>query len=294
MLLELAIGDAYGAGFEYASEDFVMANNNQQNLGHGNLKYVKHPKFDLQPGSYTDDTQMSIAIAEFLIETASKQQECHSLTIADKFVEVFKRDPRQGYSKRLYALLDEVTNGSEFLDKINNNASNSGAAMRAAPIGVLPDVAQVCRYAAFQAGITHCAMTGTQSAVAAALMSHYFISGAGSKSDLREFVLDMVIEPPEEWRNPWHNPVGSQGYMAIAAALTAIEESAGLSALLQRCVSFTGDTDTVCAIAMGAASNCAEIEKNIPQNLIDGLENGTYGRDYMIELDKKLTELIVR
>jgi hypothetical protein len=39
---------------------------------------------------------------------------------------------------------------------------------------------------------------------------------------------------------------------------------------------------------MGPASFCKEIKQDIPQCLIDGLENGTYGKDYIIELDKQL------
>ena len=58
MLLELAIADAYGAGFEYANE--AIANNDLS-------RYVEHPRFRLNPSSYTDDTQMSIAIAEVIV-----------------------------------------------------------------------------------------------------------------------------------------------------------------------------------------------------------------------------------
>ncbi|MEH2331083.1 ADP-ribosylglycohydrolase family protein [Nostoc sp.] len=58
MLLELAIADAYGAAFEYAEE--TIANNDLS-------RYVEHPRFRLHPGSYTDDTQMSIAIAEVIV-----------------------------------------------------------------------------------------------------------------------------------------------------------------------------------------------------------------------------------
>lgn len=39
---------------------------------------------------------------------------------------------------------------------------------------------------------------------------------------------------------------------------------------------------------MGPASLCKEIRYDIPQCLIDGLENGPYGRDYIIELDEQL------
>ena len=66
MLLELAIGDAYGAGFEYADE--MIVNNNLS-------RYVEHPRFRLNPGSYTDDTQMSIAIAEVIVAQSPRTVE---------------------------------------------------------------------------------------------------------------------------------------------------------------------------------------------------------------------------
>ena len=60
MLLELAIGDAYGAGFEYVDREMIRQHNNLS-------CYVKHPRHNIQPGSYTDDTQMSLAIAETIV-----------------------------------------------------------------------------------------------------------------------------------------------------------------------------------------------------------------------------------
>jgi len=54
---------------------------------------------------------------------------------------------------------------------------------------------------------------------------------------------------------------------------------------------FTGDVDTVAAIALAAASNSPEITHDLPQTLIDTLENQTYGKDYLIELDQKLMSL---
>ncbi len=60
MLLELAIENAYAAGFEYVSSQIVQDGNNLSG-------YVQHPRHQIKPGCYTDDTQMSIAIAEILI-----------------------------------------------------------------------------------------------------------------------------------------------------------------------------------------------------------------------------------
>lgn len=53
-----AYADAYGAGFEYADE--MIVNNDLS-------RYVEHPRFRLIPGSYTDDTQMNVAITEVIV-----------------------------------------------------------------------------------------------------------------------------------------------------------------------------------------------------------------------------------
>lgn len=60
MLLEIGIFDAYGAGFEYSRPNGHRQNDLRQ--------YYSHPRFRQIPGRYTDDTEMSIMIAELLVE----------------------------------------------------------------------------------------------------------------------------------------------------------------------------------------------------------------------------------
>src|SRR2546421_316587 len=60
MLIEIAIGDAYGAGFEYVAEYLVRERNNL-------AAYIQHPRHHLAPGCYTDDTQMTIAVVEAML-----------------------------------------------------------------------------------------------------------------------------------------------------------------------------------------------------------------------------------
>lgn len=54
MLLQGAIGDAYGAGFEFAERAIIDKENN---LTH----YRTHPRYQSIYKKYTDDTQMSLA-----------------------------------------------------------------------------------------------------------------------------------------------------------------------------------------------------------------------------------------
>lgn len=274
MLLELAVADAYGAGFEYVEEPRVRRFNDLS-------QYHKHPKFDIGNGKYTDDTQMSLAIAELLVEKA----EWTPLNIADKFVEVFRRDPRKGYARGFYQFLSDVKTGEEFLNKIHPDSDKSGAAMRASPIGFLPRINQVVEYATVQARLTHNTPQGINAAVASALMSHYFIHNLGRKKYLGTFI-ESIAEG--DWSKPFKGEVSEKGHASVCAAITAITNGNSLSNILKRCVDFTGDTDTVATIALAAASCSKEVKQDLPQHLADGLENGEYGKNYLIDLDKRL------
>jgi ADP-ribosyl-[dinitrogen reductase] hydrolase len=274
MLVELAIGDAYGAGFEYADRLFVRQYNDLSG-------YVKHPRHALKPGCYTDDTQMSLAIAELIIYDLPWNPE----TIAEKFVEVFKRDPRQGYSNRFYMFLKKVRNGQAFLDDIDPTSDKSGAAMRAAPLGVFSSIAEVTEKCAIQAKLTHNTPDGIHAAVAAALLAHYFVYRLGPKAEVGYFLEQHA---PGQWSEPWKGEVRSKGWMSVRAAVTALVRSDRLSVLLRNCVAFTGDVDTVAAIAMAAGAHSEEIVSDIPACLAKKLENRTFGRQYLLALDAQL------
>lgn len=76
--------------------------------------------------------------------------------------------------------------------------------------------------------------------------------------------------------------------MSVRAAITAVQEGVTLAEILKRSIAFTGDVDTVATIALGAAALSAEIEKDLPAILFEGLEDGEFGRNHILELDRKL------
>lgn len=275
MMVELAIGDAYGAGFEYAPPTFVARHNTVEG-------YVQHPThLDIAPGNYTDDTQMTLAVAELLVEGA----EWTPLALADRFVEVFHRDPRVGYAGRFHGFLQSVTSGSEFLKGIHPDSDKSGAAMRVAPVGLLPTVAEVRHHAALQARVTHDTPSGVASAEAAALAVHYCHHGLGRLQDVARWVSDQL---GTDWARPWQGKVGSKGAMSVRAALTALASARTLTELLHTCVAYTGDVDTVATIALAAATRSAEVANDLPEVLFRDLENGRYGQEYLADLDRRL------
>jgi ADP-ribosylglycohydrolase len=282
MLLELAIGDAYGAGFEYAPAEFVARHNTLDG-------YRQNPKYaGLRPGRYTDDTQMSIAIADHLLSGA----EWTADALADRFVTAYHRDPREGYSRAMRAALEASATGAEFqavMEARPFRSDRSGAAMRAGAIGLLGDVDEVLRCCDVQARVTHDSAGGAASARAAALAVHYCYHRLGPTSGLPGWVR-RTLGGDVEWDVPWRGEVGPLGVDSVRAAVTALAGASGLTGLLGACVGFTGDVDTVAAIALAAGSCAADLDHDLPPVLARDLENGEFGRDHLSVLDARLRD----
>jgi ADP-ribosylglycohydrolase len=288
MMLELAVADAYGACFETLSAKDIGDTND--------LSYHKR----LQPsiikrGKYTDDAQMSIGVAEAILE----RDEWTKLYLANKFVEVFRRDPRRGYTGPFFNILTECKTGGDLLQRVDGTSRKGGGCMRAGPCGLYPDLKDVEERAVEQAKVTHNSVVGVMSAAGAAFMVHYFAYDLGAKSDLREWMhknnlptkLTSGTVPDSEGEfRVWQpgQPVGNFGWSVVLAALEAIERTDSLAECLKQCVGWGGDTDTVATVALAAASWSKEMKKDLPAGLVDTLENGRYGKDYLIELDNKL------
>ncbi len=132
MLLNMAIADAYGAGFEFQSYERIKKYNTAQG-------YVNHSDSRLPLGHYTDDTQMALALAELMLSGKDWTPE----NIAQAFVDTFHRDPRKGYARGFYNFLQKTKSGADFLKHIKPDSEKSGAAMRSAPLGLFSDIQEV-------------------------------------------------------------------------------------------------------------------------------------------------------
>jgi hypothetical protein len=121
-------------------------------------------------------------------------------------------------------------------------------------------------------------------------MVHYLAFDLGPRHRLGRFVEQHV--PGAAWAEPWNGRVDMSGVSCVHAALTLVQEAAGLSQVLRYAVALGGDTDTVAAMAMFAASLCRDVAADLPQGLYDGLEDGPYGARYLRDLDVRLTGLM--
>jgi len=274
MILEGAIGDAYGAGFEFAEYEKIEAKNTL-------TQYESHPLFAEIKGKYTDDTQMAIAISELLLE----EETWTPLLIADKFVAVFKRDPRRGYAKRFYQFLMDIQDGQELLDKISPKSERNGAAMRAYPIGILKSEAEIIHKCDLQSNITHQTDKALIAAQAIALTNHYFIYKKGSKKHLLEYLGDAQ---KYNWRGQWRGEVKVNAIETVEAVLATLLEGESLKYLLKKSVNFGGDVDTVASLTLAIGQMSVEVEKDLPNWLYTDLENGQFGADFLRKLDASL------
>lgn len=309
MLIEMAVGDAYGSCFEMTDNDFVERNND--------LRYDINPRIlekypaDNQPklvpsGCYTDDTQMSLGIVEMMLDKNFDWYDKEA--IADIFLECFKRDERRGYTPYLFLTLMNSRSGKELLSKLSGDSDKSGAFMRAAPIGLYSDLDEVMEKAALQAMVTHDSWVGRNSAIGAAMMAHYFYHDLGPKDEMVQWLKDThfkhTLFSEKSFRvpsgvngfgvevKPWKQDqrVRVHGWDCFEAAVYVVNECDTMSDVLHLSVALGGDSDTVATVAAAVASCSKEISQDIPVQLIEGLENGSFGYKFLADLDLQLKE----
>ena len=297
MLLRIAQGDAYCHGVEYVKDPAIVADALKFE------RYVKHPTHSLDAGQYTDDTQMSIAVAGVLLtekdrhlaKVPSTVREMDDLRVAfvESFIDCFRRDPRDGYARGFQAFLESVVDARDFLRRINPDSDKNGAAMRSVPLGVLPTTALVEYAAGEQAKITHHTSGGVGSSMLTALLSHFALYHDAPLSEGREFLrAHFHMREDEEDIAPWPGgPVAGPGVgmKTFRAVMTLVSTETSLIGVAHKAIEWGGDVDSVLSIAWGIASTRMQGD-DLPPFFEGGLEDGTYGRDFLRDLGQKLME----
>lgn len=275
MLVEIAIGDAYGAGFEFCERGKIVRSNTLAG-------YVPH-ELGIEAGRYTDDTQMSIAVSEVLLS----QADLSSDAFADAFVRCYKRDARKGYAKGMQELLENCSDGAALRQRIRPQSRRNGAAMRSVPLGLIADRPLLVTTARAQAVVTHDTPEGVLSSQVVALMAHFVMHDEADLADLPGLILR---ETGFELLGDWQSEVECDAIQTLHAVNTALLRNRSQSALLRDCVNFGGDVDSVAAIAMGIASLTPEYARDVPAPLVDGLEDEGFGRSFLARLDASLAK----
>jgi ADP-ribosylglycohydrolase len=294
MLLFICMADAYALAAEYLKE-------NEHNDHIENIKkytnYQQHPKHLQAPGTFSDDGEMSCAIANVLLNydyPFTKEQ------FADAFVAEFIRGgKRRGYSRGFQSVLDECETGGDLLEKVSGTSEKNGACMRAVPLGVIPDIHEMLNTAVLQASITHNTEPAIFSSKTVGLMSRFSLYTNDPFSKMGEFCIEF-LEPEERdkysyvFKTPWQGrvigtdsvPVSITTVHAVHHLLTNYNS---LMEIMNGVIDFGGDTDSVAAIAWGIASARYKYE-NIPGFMHQCLEpnNINTGESYLMSLGSRL------
>lgn len=290
MLLRIAQGDACAVAVEYVRRE------KYPDLFEEVLKlekYQEHPTYHaLAPGMYTDDTQMSIAVSELLLAD-------ESLTVdrfRERFFLVFKRDPRDGYSRGFQKLLNECKTVDELKERLVPNSTKNGAAMRSVPFGVLASPRDAMHLAKLQAAVTHATRDGELTAQAVALMSHFTLHTDIPFSEMMDWCSQYLPEVFDEFWHDWDGYVADRtseggfdvGMNTVWAVTTLLQREKSLIDILRKTIEWGGDTDSVCAIAWGIASARYQDEQ-LPEFLEKDLEwDGNYGTSFLKTLGNDL------
>ena len=275
MLLEIAIGDAYGAGFEFAHREKIDRHNDLS-------AFIPH-ELGIAAGHYTDDTQMSVAVAETMLSGVPLSSD----TFADAFVRCYRRDPRKGYATGFQALLDACEDGAALRQRIRPDSRRNGAAMRAVPLGLIANKQELLAAATAQARVTHDTEEGVISARIVALMAHLLLH---QRMPLVQLPSSILVETGFRLRLDWDAEVKCDANETMHAVATALLRNRSQASLLRDCVNFGGDVDSVAAIALGLSSLTHEYAKDLPEHLGRTLESGEFGSRFMSMLDGRLAE----
>lgn len=281
-LVDGAIADAYGMGFEFRDAEYVRTLNDLKTFRPHGLAP------ELPGGKYGDDTQMALAVSDVLLahrDTLLDDGSVPPEAWADAIVKRFKADPRHGYSQNFRLLLESCETGADLLLQCHKTSETCGAAIRAAPIGWLPDEILVLRTAADQARITHDTPQAVEAAGAVALAAHYFLWDKGMKEGLGSY-LNQWTNTGFDWNEAWKGPVSTKAYDVVRAAITAIMQGDTPAEVLKACIAFTGDVDSVAAVAMGVCGCSPEMSEGLPRELFTGFTDPGY--DELFNQDEAL------
>ena len=225
------LGDMIGAPYEFdrgnKTKEFPLFSRNSQ---------------------FTDDSVMTIAVAEALIDTFGQSDAEIKEAIISSMQKWGKRYPNAGYGGMFgrWLFAKEPKPYGSF---------GNGSAMRVSSVGWLyDDIDTTRKMAALTAEVTHNHPEGIKGAEATA--SAIFLARTGhSKDEIRQYVIKEfeydLSRTCDEIRPTYHHVESCQE--TVPEAITAFLEGTDFEDVIRTAVSLGGDCDTLTCIAGGIA-----------------------------------------
>jgi ADP-ribosylglycohydrolase len=299
-LLGTFIGDALGMPFEGQTHHEIAVQWN-----------ADYPMLDarLGKGTYTDDTQMTIALAESLTHCGK----FNGRDAAQRFLTNYQ--PDRGYGMGTRSVLQTLKIGTPWDQAASviypEGSFGNGAAMRVAPVGLFyrNDPQQLRQAAENSAAITHTHPLGKEGAAVQAMAVALAANSDPDNFDPPRFIQQLTDFARED-RFPFPEQIAALAKLLKEdPALDEVADRLGndvrahhsvptaIYMFLSRPWSFKeavahavllgGDTDTIAAMTGAIAGAFLGIE-SIPTEWMNELENDEKGRDYVTNLSEKL------
>jgi poly(ADP-ribose) glycohydrolase ARH3 len=304
-LLGTACGDILGAAVEGSSARDIREL-------YGEIRDFAEPGRGF--GCYTDDTQMTIALATSLVEHG-RVDAAHVSAKYAEFYEIWR-----GYGGAAHRVMRLLQDGGDYWGtgrlQFPEGSFGNGGAMRIAPVGLAyrhatDDVlleavedALVCTHVHTEA-IDGALVQAKAVALAATTELNTFDPKtfvSALSSVCRTDVMAMKLRTLAEGLHHKDEDVyvigrvgnGIRASQAVAAALWAfLRYGKTPEECIIRAVGFGGDTDTIGAMA-GALVGALHGSSWIPARWYDNIENGVHGRDEILAVGKELAAIDVR
>ncbi len=285
-MLGLAIGDALGGPTEFVTYDRIRVRYPPD----GVRDFVGYR--GLPPGSYTDDTEMTMALAYGLLSAADFEFETIMQSVASEFIKWGNTvSGSRAPGNTCMSSVKKLASGIHWSMSGKNNSNGCGAVMRTAPVGLVfrSNVEMLTRIARGCAEITHGHPAAGASSIAASYIVARLIEGESMEEavDGARAITRGLDASYERAMNTIEQALGiddereayrllGDGWVAEEALANAIYvalkydtyEDAILAA-----ANSGGDTDSKACIA-GAFMGAKLGRSAIPAKWVENVENG--------------------
>ena len=228
----------------------------------------------------TDDTVMTVAVAEGLMNTIGCSQSEQREALVRSMQYWGRKYPTAGYGSHFSAWLEE-TNPRAY------HSWGNGAAMRVSAAGWLyPSIEETARHAGITAAVSHDHPEGIKGARATAA-AIFMLRNGKHPVEVKTFIENTygydLSSTLAEIRPEYTFDVSSQGTMP--AAFLSFFESTDFESTIRNAVSLGGDSDTIAAIAGCLAEAYYGIPEEIKATALSYLD------DEMVRIYEKFTEM---
>ena len=295
----IGLGDALGWPVEFLALPQIRSK-------YGRAGITEPP----DPALYTDDTQMSAALAEALVEAGQQDLDILMGAVARHFIG-WKKDPdtpSRAPGATSIRGVSALERGAPWREAGVKDSKGCGSCMRVGPVGFLyqNDVARLERVARAQGVLTHRHPTADAACIAAAYLVKLALDGTPPESFLpalraqvggRAAEFDAALErlesvlawPDEETALREIGPLRGGGWIAeeaVAMALYCVlRRPTDFAASLRLAANIGGDSDSVAALA-GGIQGARLGTAGIPADWVARLEN----HEYLTDLADRLAD----